>query len=141
MTAADGFAVESLFGSWDDRPEKYFYKKGDRTMTRNIDEMISERENEVMDNSYGTTSDGRFEITVTNKGSNLSGTILVHPEHTLKEILAICEDVIAVRGTDGKVIFENIRTKKSSSDLQMTVGDFGILPGDELLINGDGKVA
>ena len=110
-------------------------------MTRNIDEMISERENEVMDNSYGTTSDGRFEITVTNKGSNLSGTILVHPEHTLKEILAICEEVIAVRGTDGKVIFENIRTKKSSSDLQMTVGDFGILPGDELRINGDGKVS
>lgn len=27
MTAADGFAVESLFGSWDDRPEKYFIKK------------------------------------------------------------------------------------------------------------------
>ncbi len=110
-------------------------------MTRNIDEMISERENEVMDNGFGTDNDGRYEITIINKGPGSTATVRVHPEHTLDDIFKISEEAISVRKGDGPIIFENERTKKSTSDLQMTIRDFGIGPGDKLLINGEGNVA
>lgn len=110
-------------------------------MTRNIDEMISERENEVMGNDYGLSDDEMYEITICNKSSKLSDSIRVHPEHTLGDILELCESLIGVRKKDSKVIFENSKTKRSTSDLQMTMRDFGMSPGDKLLVNGEGEVA
>ena len=109
--------------------------------TRNIDEMISENETEVMDNPYSTDPDGRYKITIMNKGGELTATIKVFPDNTLGEVFKIGGEAISVRKGDGPVIFENEITKKTTSDLQMTVSDFGIGPGDKLLINGEGNVA
>ena len=110
-------------------------------MTRNIDEMISERENEVMDNYCGIDPDGRYQITIANKGGEETAVIRVFPDHTLGDIFKIGGEAISVRKGDGPIIFENEKTKRTTSDLGMTISDFGIGPDDKLLLNGEGNVA
>lgn len=110
-------------------------------MERNFDEMISERENEVMDNYCGVDPDGRYQITIANKGGEETAVIRVFPYHTLGDIFKIGGEAISVRKGDGPIIFENEKTKRTTSDLGMTISDFGIGPDDKLLLNGEGNVA
>lgn len=84
------------------------------------------------------TADGMC-IDIVNTASTANAKYTVFPEDTLRDVLSICHDISMSESDALHCVFEC--NGKTTSDLDMTCADFGLVDGGKLLINPNGKVA
>lgn len=80
-----------------------------------------------------------MRIEIVNTANAASANYTVYPENTMRDILNICGDIALGKGDAEHCVFEF--EGRSSSDLNLTCEEFGIVNGSKLLVNPNGKVA
>jgi len=83
-----------------------------------------------------------FEITILSKfsGRKKAG-FSVLSANTLNQVLVGNQKQFGFNLEDDQIMFENMRTHELTPEKEMTIGAFGIKPGDTLAITCDCKVA
>lgn len=103
-----------------------------------------------MQSTADTSNPGsRFTITVTHPLSGQSTPLEVDPEHTLAEIAEVCAKhfgtkLLSPDALAGTYHFMNDRTGRSADtdfDMMLTVSEFGLRPGDTLIVYDDASNA
>lgn len=97
----------------------------------------------IEDDLEETLSDGTaFDLTLENRISQKQNTLRVFPNNTLGQIAELCPKLIGSKHFTNSDIsetytFEHSRTHDTTKDLSMTVAEFGLRPGDILLVYDD----
>lgn len=93
----------------------------------------------VEENTTTPTEADGFCVDIVNTANDASGKYTVYPESTMRDVLSICQDIALSDNDAPHCVFEC--NGKTTSDLDMSCADFGLVAGGKLLINPNGKVA
>lgn len=86
-----------------------------------------------------TDTIGAMKINIVNTANSTSDTFTVYPENTMSDVLTICENIGIHEKDVPQCVFEC--NGKTTSDLEMTCAELGVVDGGKLMINPYGKVA
>ncbi len=112
-----------------------------------IDELLSGTEQIARRQTQPPAQSVRvFDIKIMNRSSGAKSTMPVTARNTLGQIATSCEDLIGIDPRVSTYVFENAQTRQTTSDLQMTLGEFGFTGESDtqdcvLVITDDGSVA
>lgn len=103
-----------------------------------VNEMLDRAEAEIRNEIQASEP---IQIKIHNKITNAAEGIPVLPENTLGQILSQYGKTIGIRPNRQAYFFFHKRLGKTTSDLNATVGEFGLADGDTLGIADEGTVA
>lgn len=84
-----------------------------------------------------------FEIKICHKITGAKDTVPVYGSNTLGQVVQGYGELIGLKSENNKFLFYNEKAmpKRSTSDQNVTIAEFGIGPGDTLGISDEGSVA